>query len=145
MSVVQQTAPTVKDRWWPIRRIGRPRIDAVASETFNLRVTLATKPSPDWREAFMEFENGVERSTFMITNPCLVGKAVTVSGVREKDVEPWFGLIDAKIDGANVQYAERTSLTVAARLTQQAAGLMRQRDAQGRADQIATRWEGPDS
>jgi hypothetical protein len=145
MLLAQRTDLTATDRWRPIRRIGTPRIDAAASEMFNLRITLATTPSSDWREAFFEYENGVERSTFMIMNPCLVGNAITVCGVRETDVEFWFRLIDTKIAGANVRYAERTLLTVAARREHEAAGVLRQRDAQARADKIAKRWEASDS
>src|SRR5450631_4232357 len=44
----------VTSPWQPIRRIGRPRIDAAASELFNVRVTLAATPSSDWREAFIQ-------------------------------------------------------------------------------------------
>jgi len=145
MFLAQQTDLRATDRWQPIRRIGRPRIDAAASEMFNLRVTLAATPSSDWREAFFEFENGVERSTFMIMNPCLVGNALTVCGVRESDVEFWLRLIDTKIAGANVQFAERTLLTVASRREHEAAGVLRQHDAQARADQIAKCWEAPES
>jgi hypothetical protein len=145
MLLAQRTDLTATDRWRPIRRIGRPRIDAAASEMFNLRVTLEATPSSEWREAFIEFENGVERSTFMIMNPCLVGNAVTVCGVRETDVESWFRLIDTKIAGANFQHTEGTLLTVAARREREAAGVLRQRDAQARADKIAKRWEASDS
>jgi hypothetical protein len=136
---------TATDQWQPIRRIGRPRIDAVGSELFNVRVTLAAKPSSDWREAFIQFEDGVERSTFMFMNPSLVGNALTVCGVREKDVELWFELIDTKIAGANVQYAQRTLPTLAAMREREAAGAQRRCDTQARADKIAKRWEAPDS
>jgi hypothetical protein len=135
---------TATDPWQPIRRIGRPRIDAAVSELFNVRVTLAATPSSDWLEAFIQFENGVERSTFMSENPSLVGNALSLCGVREKDVELWFRLIDTKIAGANVQHTERTPLTPAAVREREAAGAQRQRDAQARADQISKRWEAPD-
>src|ERR1035437_3780488 len=102
---------TATDPWQPIRRIGRPRIDAAVSELFNVRVTLAATPSSDWREAFIQFENGVERSTFMSENPSLVGSAVSLCGVGEKDVEFWFRLIDTRIAGGNVKHADRTGLT----------------------------------
>jgi hypothetical protein len=136
---------TATDPWQPIRRIGRPRIDAVASDLFNVRVTLAATPSSDWREAFIQFENGVERSTFMFENPSLVGNSISLRGVREKDVEFWFSLIDTKIAGANVQYAERTPSTLAAVSKREAVGAQRQGAAQARADQIAKRWERPDA
>jgi hypothetical protein len=135
----------VTDPWRPIRRIGRPRIDAAAPELFNVRVTLAATPSLDWREAFIQFENGVERSRFMSENPSLVGNALSLCGVREKDVEFWFRLIDTKIAGANVQYTERTPLSPAAVREREAAEAQRHRDAQARADQISKRWEAPDA
>jgi hypothetical protein len=136
---------TPTDQWQPIRRIGRPRIDAAGSELFNVRVTLAVTPSSDWRAAFSQFENGVERSTFMFENPCLVGNTLSLCGVREQDVEFWFKLIDTKIAGANVQYADWTPPTLAAVREREAAGAQRQRDAQDRADRIAKRWQAPDA
>jgi hypothetical protein len=136
---------TPTEQWQPIRRIGRPRIDAAASEVFNVWVTLAVTPSSDWRAAFIQFEKGVERSTFMFENPSLVGNTLSLSGVREKDVEFWFRLIDTKIAGANVQYTDWTPPTLAAVRKREAAGAQRQRDAQDRADQIAKRWQAPDA
>jgi len=134
------------DQLRPIRRIGIPRIDAVASELFNVRVTLAFAPSWDWREAFMDFENGVERSSSMVESPCLIGNALSVCGVREADVEFWFKLIDTKIAGANVQHAQRSTPTLAADVQKrEAAGAERQRVAQIRADEIARHWEAPDA
>jgi hypothetical protein len=145
MFLGQRPDLTPTDQWQPVRRIGRPRIDAAASDVFNVRVTLAVTPSADWREAFIQFENGVERSTFMFENPCLVGNTLSLCGVREKDVEFWFRLIDTKIAGANVQYTDWTPPTLAAAREREAAGAQRQHDAQDRADQIAKRWQAPDA
>ena len=131
--------------WHPIRRIGIPRIDAAAWELFDVWVTLEVTPPLDWREAFLKFEKGVERSTFMFQNPSLVGNALSVRGVPEKDVEVWLKLIDTKIAGANVQHTEQTPPTLAAMREREAAGAQRQHDAQTRADQIARRWEAPDA
>jgi hypothetical protein len=136
---------TPTEQWQPIRRIGRPRIDAAAAETCNVRITLAVTPSSDWREAFFQYENGVERSTFMFENPCLVGNTLSLCGVREQDVEFWFRLVDTKIAGANVQYTDRTLPTLAAVQELEAAEAQRQRDAQDRVDQIAERWQAPDA
>jgi hypothetical protein len=132
------------DQWEPIRRIGRPRIDAAASELFNVRVTLAATPPSDWHEAFMQFENGVERSTVMFENPSLVDNAISLRGVREKDVEFWFKLIDTKIAGANVQYTEQSPSSPAAVGEREATANQRKHAAQVRADKIAQRWEAPD-
>jgi len=136
---------TSTEEFHPIRRIGIPRIDAAASELFNVWVTLKVTPPLDWREAFLQFEKGVERSTYMFQNPSLVGKALSVRGVPEKDVEVWLKLIDTKIAGANVQHTEQTPATRAALREREAAGAQRQHDAQTRADQIARRWEAPDA
>lgn len=136
---------TATDQWQPMRRIGIPRIDAAESELFNVGVTLAVTPPSDWREAFLQFENGVKRSTFMFENPSLVGNSLSLRGVREKDVESWFKLIDTKIAGANVQHTEQTLPTLAALRKREAAGAQLQRDAQTRANVIARRWEAPDS
>jgi hypothetical protein len=136
---------TATDQWQPMRRIGRPRIDAAASELFNVRVTLAATPPSDWHEAFIQFEYGVERSTVMFENPSLVDNAISLRGVREKDVEFWFNLIDTKIAGANVQYTERTPSTPAAVGEREAAAAHRRDAAQVRADEIARRWEAPDA
>jgi hypothetical protein len=136
---------TTTDHWQPIRRIGRPRIDARASELFNIRVTLAATPPSDWHEAFIQFENGVARSAVMFENPSLVGNAISLRGVREKDVDFWFDLIDTKIAGANVQYTERTPSTPAAVGEREVAEAHRQGAAQVRADEIARRWEAPDA
>lgn len=136
---------TATDQRQPIRRIGRPRIDAAAPELFNVRVTLAATPPSDWHEAFNQFENGVERSTVMFDNPSLVGNAISLRGVREKDVEFWFRLIDTKIAGANVQYTERTPSTPAAVGEREVAAAHRQCAAQVRADEIAKRWQAPDA
>ena len=136
---------TATGQWHPIRRIGVPRIDAAASELFNVGVTLEVTPPLDWREAFLQFENGVERSTVMFQNPSLVGNALSLRGVREKDVEIWFKLIDTKIAGANVQHTQQTPSSLAAVREREAAGAKHQREAQTRADQIARRWEAPDA
>jgi len=136
---------TATEQWHPIRRIGIPRIDAAASELFNVGVTLEVTPPLDWREAFLQFENGVERSTVMFQNPSLVGNAISLRSVLEKDVEAWFKLIDTKIAGANVQHTEQTPSTRAALREGEAAGAQRQHDAQTRADQISRRWEAPDA
>ena len=136
---------TVTDQRQPIRRIGRPRIDAAAPELFNVRGTLAATPPSDWHEAFIQFENGVERSTVMFENPSLVGNAISLRGVREKDVEFWFRLIDTKIAGANVQYTQRTPSTPAAVGEREVAAAHRQCAAQVRADKIAKRWQAPDA
>ena len=69
---------TATDPWLPIRRIGRPRIDAAASELFNVRVTLAGTPSSDWREAFIQFENGVERVEVHVHESVLGGQRALV-------------------------------------------------------------------
>ena len=145
MLLGHQQDRTTTDQWQPIRRIGRPRIDAAASELFNVRVTLAATPPSDWQEAFIQFENGVERSTVMFENPSLVGNAISLRGVREKDVEFWFDLIDTKIAGANVQYTVRTPSTPAAIGERETAAALRQVAAQVRADEIARRWEAPDA
>jgi hypothetical protein len=136
---------TTTDQWQPIRRVGRPRIDAAASELFNVQVTLAATPPSDWHDAFIRFENGVERSTVMFENPSLIGNAISLRGVREKDVEFWFRLIDTKIAGANVKYTERTPSTHAAVGEREVAAAHLQDDAQVRADEIAKRWEAPDA
>jgi len=136
---------TGTDQWQPMRRIGIPRIDAAASELFNMRVTLASTPSPDWREMFIRFESGVERSTSLIGNPCLVGDAISLCGVQERDLDSWFRLIDTKIAGANFQYTERTPFTLASVQEREAAGAQHQREAQVRADRIAQLWKAPDA
>lgn len=136
---------TATDQWQPIRRIGRPRIDAAASELFNVRVTLAAMPPSDWNAAFIHYENGVERSSVMFENPSLVGNEISLCGVREKDVEFWFRMIDAKIAGANDQYTERTPSTPTALGEREAAAAQRLGAAQVRADEIAKRWEAPDA
>lgn len=136
---------TTTEQWQPIRRIGRPRIDAAAPELFNMRVTLGATPPSDWHEAFIDFENGVERSTVMFENPSLVGNAISLRGVREKDVEFWFKLIDTKIAGANLQYTEHTPSTPAAVGEREVAAAHRQGAAQVRADKIAKRWQAPDA
>ena len=136
---------TVTEQWRPIRRIGRPRIDASPSELFDMRVTLAATPPPDWHEAFIDFEKGVERSTVMFGNPSLTGNSISLRGVREKDVELWFGLIDKKIAGANVQYKERTPSAPGAAGEREVAAAQRRSAAQVRADTIAKRWDAPDA
>lgn len=136
---------TAIDQWQPIRRIGIPRIDAAASGLFNVRVTLSATPPSDWNEAFIQYENGVERSTVMFENPSLVGNAISLCGVREKDVEFWLRLIDTKIAGANDQYTERTPSTPTAVGEREVAAAHRLDAAQVRADVIAKRWEAPDA
>jgi hypothetical protein len=136
---------TAIDQWQPIRRIGWPRIDAAAPKLFNVRVTLATTPPSDWHEAFVQFENGVERSTVMFENPSLVGNALSLRGVREKDVEFWLRLIDTKIAGANVQHTERTPSTPTAVGEREVAAVHGLVAAQVRADKIAKRWQAPDA
>jgi len=136
---------TAIDQWQPIRRIGIPRIDAAASGLFNVRVTLAATPPSEWNEAFIQYENGVERSTVMFENPSLVGNAISLCGVREKDVEFWLRLIDTKIAGANDQYTERTPSTPTAVGEREVAAAHRLGAAQVRADVIAKRWEAPDA
>lgn len=128
----------------PVHRIGIPRIDAAASELFNVRVTLAPSPSSDWEEAFIQFENGVERSTLMVENPTMWGNALLLCGVREMDVEPWLKLIDTKIAGANVQYAAGTMPPHVTVQEPAAVGATRQ-GAQARAEEIARQWEAPDA
>ena len=136
---------TVTDQWQPIRRIGRPRIDAAPSELFNVHVTLAATPPSDWHEAFIHFENGVERSTVMFENPSLVGNSISLRGIREKDVELWFRLIDNKIAGANVQYKKGTPSAPEATREREATAAKRQSAAQVRADKIAKRWDAPEA
>jgi hypothetical protein len=144
MLLEHQPDLTVTDSSQPIRRIGIPRIDAVSSDLFNVRVTLAATPSTEWREAFVQFEDGVVRSNLMVENPSLVGNAISLCGVRETDVEFWFKLIDTKIAGVNIQESDRTPATLTAVREREAAGARSQQEAQARADRIARRWEAPD-
>lgn len=132
------------EQWEPIRRIGTPKIDAAAPGLCNVRVTLAITPPSDWRQAFLQFENGIERTTFMFDqNPTVVGDVVSLPGARESDVEFWMRLIDAKIAGANVHYTEQTLPALAAAREREAAENKRHAEAQVRADEIAQRFAKP--
>ena len=132
------------DQWEPIRRIGTPTIEAAEPGLCNVRVTLAITPPSAWRQAFLEFENAIERTTFMFDqNPTLVGDVVSLPGARESDVEFWMRLIDAKIAGANVHYTEQTLPALAGAREREAAEGKRHAEAQVRADEIAKRFAKP--
>lgn len=144
MWVLDATFRNVTDEWEPIRRIGTPKITDAGPGLLSLEITLSETPPSEWREPFSQFENGIERTTFMFGhNPSLVSDTISVSRVREQDVALWFQLIDAKIAGANSHYADQTLPALAAAEERQVAEDRRHSEAQARANDIAERYTKP--
>ncbi|MHB8186927.1 MAG: hypothetical protein ACYDDU_12780 [Dermatophilaceae bacterium] len=146
-------------KWKPIDRVGTPKFTAMGPSLVHIEALLTAAPPKEWHYAFIEFEKGVERSTFMFSqnpnlangrtatmffrNPDLFGDRLSVDSAREEDLPLWFKLIDAKIAGANAKYKSGVAPVLAAAEKKRAAEAQRRAKAQARVDEIAQGYSKP--